>query len=98
MESLFKDCIHEICNIIIAASIFEISQDDRMINVATNSIKEMDNKNDPYYIYNPSNAFYYLLKLNRPETNKILENYSDHNEYLISYNAKQALGMLRLQS
>jgi hypothetical protein len=94
LKNLFNSCTYEMCNLIIATSIFEISNDSSMINRAIDSIKKMDNKNDPYYIYDLSSAFYYLAKFKRPETEMILESYTEHNEMLVSYNAKRHLGIL----
>jgi len=75
----------------IATVIFEISQDAEMVDIAVSLVKEMDNKKDAYYVYKLTSAFYYLAKFKNEKTEQLLKEYSSHPEYLISYNAKQAL-------
>lgn len=75
----------------IAIAIFEISQDAEMVGIAVSLVKEMDNKKDSYYVYKLTSAFYYLAKFKNEKTNQLLKDYASHPEYLISYNAKQAL-------
>jgi hypothetical protein len=75
----------------IATAIFEISCDAEMVNIAINSVKEMDNKRDAYYVYKLTSAFYYLAKFKTEKTEQLIKEYASHPEYLISYNAKQAL-------
>ena len=92
---VLKNLLEE-CNIIdiklsLATSIFEINQDAEMVDIAVGLVKEMDNKKDAYYVYMLSSAFYYLAKFKNEKTQQLLKEYSSHPEYLISYNAKQAL-------
>jgi len=92
---VLKNLLEE-CNIIdiklsLATSIFEINQDAEMVDIAVGLVKEMDNKKDAYYVYMLSSAFYYLAKFKNEKTEQLLKEYSSHPEYLISYNAKQAL-------
>ncbi len=75
----------------IATSIFEINQDIEMVDIAVSSVRQMDNKKDAYYVYQLSKAFDYLAKFNNKKTKQLIEEYTSHPEYLISYNAKQAL-------
>lgn len=75
----------------IATAIFEISQDVEMIDIVVNLVKEMDNKKDAYYVYKLTSAFYYLAKFKNEKTKQLIKEYASHPEYLISYNAKQAL-------
>lgn len=88
----------EVCSVIdikliIATAIFEISHDAEMVDIAVSSVKEMDNKKDAYYVYMLSSAFYYLAKFKTEKTKELIKEYVSHPEYLISYNAKQALGI-----
>lgn len=75
----------------IATAIFEISQDAEMVDIAVSLVKEMDNKKDAYYIYKLTSAFYYLAKFKNEKTKQLIKAYVSHPDYLISYNAKQAL-------
>ncbi len=75
----------------IATAIFEINQDIDMVDIAVSSVKQMDNKKDAYYVYKLTSAFYYLTEFNTEKTKQLIEEYTSHPEYLISYNAKQAL-------
>lgn len=92
---IFKKLL-EVCNDIvirlrIATAIFEINQDAEMVDIAVSSVKEMDNKKDAYYVYKLTSAFYYLAKFKTEKTKQLIKEYASHSEYLISYNAKQAL-------
>jgi hypothetical protein len=78
--------------LIIACSIYEINGDIKMIEIAINTVKQIDNKNNAYYIYSLSSAFYYLAKFKHEKTLKLIKVYLTHPEYLISYNAKEAIG------
>lgn len=66
-----------------------------MINIAINSLKEMDNKNDLYYTDKLIDALYYLQKFNRSETDTVVKLYIDHKDFLVAYNAKRTLGLLQ---
>jgi len=92
LYQLLGKCSENLIKLTIAASIFEINMDTSMIDIATGVIRKIDNKNDAYYVHKLTSAFYYLAKFQEPDTIKLLEEYSRHSEYLISYNAKQALG------
>ena len=78
--------------LIIASSIFEINQDMTMIDVALIAAKAIDNEKDSYYVYKLIPSFYYLAKFENAKTNQFIKSYTSHPEYLISYNAKRALG------
>ena len=79
--------------IMIAVSIFQISADENMIETAICSFKQLDDKKDAYYVYKLVEAFYYLRKFSDPGANKLIEQYVNHPEYLLSYNAKINLGI-----
>jgi len=75
--------------LIVASSIFMINSDVDMIEVAISSFKKMDNRLSPYYTYNLTSGFYYLSKFSTLETNNLIKNYRDHQDYLVSYNSKR---------
>lgn len=87
-----EHCSDAMAKIITAASIFEINNDNTMIDLSINSFKQLDNSKDAYYIYKLVPAFYYLVKFRNSKVNNLIEEYTTHKEYLISCNAKQALG------
>lgn len=93
LKKLLEVCNDIIIKLRIATAIFEINQDDEMVDIAVNSVKQMDNKKDPYYIYKLTSAFYYLAKFKNEKTKQLIKEYTSHPEYLISYNAKKALGI-----
>jgi hypothetical protein len=74
--------------IITAASIFEINTDINMIDLCISSLKELE-ENKAHYVYTLPTAFYYLAKFNDSKLNRIIGEYINHKEYLISYNAKR---------
>jgi len=91
LKKLLKVCNDPIIKLRIATAIFEINQDAEMIDIAISSAKELDNKKSAYYVYELSNAFNYLARFKNEKTKQIIKKYTLHPEYLISYNAKQAL-------
>lgn len=82
-----------IIKLIIAAAIFEIGRENEMIDIAVNSIERIVNQ-DVHNKYVLPSAFYYLAKFNDEKTKQILQDYSSHPDYIISYNAKRYLGMI----
>lgn len=95
LKKLLEKCNDIVIRLGIATAIFEISQDDEMVDIAVNSVKEMDNKRDPYYVYKLISAFHYLAKFKNKKTNQLIKEYISNPEYLISSNAKEALNPLR---
>lgn len=96
LKKLLENLNDDMTKLIISTSIFEINKDSGMIDFALNIIKRIDNKNDPYYIYKLTTAFYYLKKFKSNKIITVLEEYANHNEFLIAYNARQVLGSVRL--
>ncbi|MBK6506530.1 MAG: hypothetical protein IPG02_12885 [Ignavibacteria bacterium] len=73
--------------LIIAHSIFQICQDSKMIDIALEETPE---------ITNPTNLIdilYLLPDFNDERVNAMLNNFRDHQEYLVAYNAARALGL-----
>jgi HEAT repeat protein len=93
LKSLLKDAVNEMTILIIATSIFEISGENEMVGVAISSFKKISQRKDRYYIYGLIATFYYLAKFKNPEINKIIKEYANHKEYLVSYNAKRFLNL-----
>jgi HEAT repeat protein len=93
LKKLLEVCNDIVIRLRIATAIFEISQDAEMVDIAVSSVKEMDNKKDAYYVYKLTSAFYYLAKFKNEKTKQLIKEYTSDPEYLISYNAKQALGL-----
>lgn len=91
LNRLLNKCDDFIIKLCIATSIFEINQNEEMIDIAINSTKQLDNKKSGYYVYNLSSAFYYLAKFKNKKTRALIEEYTSRPENLLSYNAKQAL-------
>ncbi len=91
LNNLLEICSDNMTKLVLSVSIFEINKDASMIDIAINIIRELDNKNNSYYIQNLTSAFYYLIKFKSTKINNIIEKYVNHKEYLISYNAKQVL-------
>jgi len=94
LKNLLENCSNELDKLKIATSIFEINHDNDMVDMAITSLKKIDDKNDSYYVHKLTSSFYYLIKFNKPEVNRIIHEYINHKEYLVSYNAKRALGIL----
>lgn len=88
LYELMESLNNEMAKIIIATSIFEINQDQKMIEKAKASFKTIKDK------FQLISAFHYLVRLQDSEILKLIQNLTTSSDYLISYNAKQALGML----
>ncbi len=94
LKRLLENCNDFNVKLRIATSIFEINQDVEMIDIAINSVRKMDNKEDAYHVYNLSTAFYYLAKFKKEKTEEFIKEYTLHPEYLVSYNAKASLNKM----
>ena len=86
-NELLESLNDEMTKIITATSIFEINQDQKMIEKAKVSFKAIKDK------FKLISAFHYLIRLQDSEISKLIQEYSTNSDYLISYNAKQALGI-----
>lgn len=95
LKKLLGVCNDIVAKLRVATAIFEINKDTEMINIAISIVKEMDNKKDAYYVYKLASAFYCLARFKNEKTNQLIEKYTSHPEFLVSYNAKQALGVLK---
>jgi len=93
LYEFLENCTDIMARIIVSTSIFGINEDYNMISAAIVSFKELDNNKDAYYVYKIISAFYYLIKFKNSDVNSIIEKYVNHKEHLVSYNAKQTLGM-----
>ena len=92
LYTLLDKKIEKSAIIIIAAAIFQINKDNQMLEIAINTFKDLEKIKDSYYIYRLSSMFYYLRKFTNEATDAIIKEYTNHSDYLLSYNAKQALG------
>jgi len=88
IRNSLKICVNKIQRIIIAVSIYKIDQDNDMINVSISAFKQLHNKWD--FVV----AFGYLKGFNDSRINQMIEEYIDHPDFLISYNAKKALNLI----
>ena len=64
-----------------------------MVDIATNAFRKLDDNKDAYYTYKLISAFFYLVKFRNQEVNEMIRKYINHKEYLVSYNAKRAVGV-----
>jgi hypothetical protein len=97
LKDLLKTTINNnIITLILATAIFEINGDNELIGIAVDCVKRMDNKKDSYYTYKLTDAFYCLIKFQNPLTNKIIEGYTNHKDYLVSYNANRVLNNIEI--
>ena len=85
LNNLLEQCSDDMIKIIISSSIFEINKDENMICISINAFKGLDD------MYQKISAFYYLRKFDNTNTDNLIEEYTNHSEYLLSYNAKKAL-------
>lgn len=93
LYELLKKSVDGMAKLILASSIYRINKHKELVKIAISSFKELEKVKDVNYVYRIIPTFYYLSKFQEPKTTKLIEEYSKHSEYLISYNAKQVLGM-----
>ncbi len=93
LMNLLRNSSNEMSKLIIASSIYEINQDNGMVDIATNAFRKLDDNKDAYYTYKLISAFFYLVKFRNQEVNEMIRKYINHKEYLVSYNAKRAVGV-----
>lgn len=91
LYDLLKTSDGGMAKLILASSIYKINRDKELVEIAISSFEELEKNKDTYCVYRLIPAFYYLAKFQESKTTKLLEEYSKNSEYLISYNAKQAL-------
>jgi hypothetical protein len=94
LYELLKKSSDEMTKLILASSIYMVNKDNKLVEIAISSFKEIEKIKDAYYVYRIIPTFYYLSKFKLSETTELIQEYSKHSEYLISYNAKQNLEML----
>jgi hypothetical protein len=84
---MLKEARLPIEKIIIAASIFEIKKDKDLIAVCIHEFQQIQDPNTLVA------SFYYLVRFDDYSTNKLIEHYSNDENYLVSYNAKRAISL-----
>lgn len=71
----------------IAHSIFQICADKKMVEIAVTEIPQISNQYELIHI------IYLLRDFKNDKVNEILNDLRNHKEYLVSYNATQAMGL-----
>lgn len=89
MKNTLPICDNKVQKLIIAAAIFEINKDPEMIDTAIKSFKEIHDS------YGLISSFYPLMKFNDDHINNMIRKYTTDRDYLVSYNAKRALGIIK---
>jgi hypothetical protein len=89
MENSLENCKIQIQKVIIAVSIYEINRDIKMIDAAINAFKQVQEKWDLVFVFS------YLKTFNDNRINEMIKKYIDHPDFLVSYNAKRALGIIK---
>ncbi len=81
-----------IAPIVIASAIYNINHDERMIDIAIEDFRKHQRKFDLIW------GFCYLKKFKNEKANNVIREYVEHPEFLVSYNAKRALGLIKDQT
>jgi hypothetical protein len=71
----------------IAHSIFQICQDNKMIEIVLETMPRITNQ------YELINVLYYLPDFKDKRITELHDNYRNHKEYLVAYNATRYLGL-----
>ncbi len=85
LVNLLQKTSNAMRKIIIATSVFEIDHNDKMALVCADAFSCLGDT------FQKISAFYFLRKFENPITDSIIKENTEHPDYLISYNAKQAL-------
>ena len=93
LYNLLKKASDNMEKLAIAVFIFEIKKDQRLIDIGIEAFKQISNKSSIYAKYSIVSGIHYLKQFEDSKTNNLIREYANHRDYLISYNAKQALGM-----
>ena len=88
MKNALDKCNNQLQRIILARSIFKIDQDYKMIDIAMDSFIRLNNKWDLVF------CFDYLSTFKSDMINAEIKKYINHDDFLISHNAKKALGLI----
>ena len=72
--------------IIIASSIYEIQPDDKLVDIALAAGETLTNW------WDLTSIFHYFAKFKNKRTDDFVRQYFTHKDYLVSYNAKRAVG------
>ena len=83
LYQLLSDEKEKICKIIIAASIYQIDKDPKLVSIALQNAEALTDK------WKLISVFYYLAKFQNEETDNFARRFFDHKDLLISYNAKR---------
>jgi hypothetical protein len=87
LKSLIKKQLPVIETLSVACAIYEIDNDESMIDLA---IKNFEKITDNYTIMA---SFYYLFKFNNDRLDNIIKKFLNHEDYLVSYNAKRFIDL-----
>jgi hypothetical protein len=87
MISSLKNCKNSLQKIIIAISIYKINHENGMIDAAIDAFKQLYKKWDLVFVFS------YLKEFNDKRINEMIKRYIDNPDFLISHNAKRALGL-----
>lgn len=88
MRISLENCTISLQKIIIAVSIYKINHENNMIDVAIDAFKQLYDRMDFIIV------FAYLKEFNNGRINDIIKRYVDNPDFLISHNAKRALGLI----
>jgi hypothetical protein len=89
LRRLLIKCKHGFDKLSIATSIYEICQDKDMIPIAINEFTRFEKRIRIFRNENIMAAFYFLSRFDDEQTKNLIGKYIDHENYLISYNAKR---------
>ena len=73
--------------VIIAHAIYQICQDEKMIDVVLTETQRITNQHELIEV------FYLIAQFRDERINTLLHTYRDHHEYLVAYNATRALAL-----
>lgn len=89
MLTSLENCENNLQKVIIAVSIYKINHEDNMINVAAEAFKQLHKKWDLVFVFS------YLKEFKDKRINDMIKEYINNPDFLISHNAKRALGIIK---
>lgn len=77
------------------AALYRLTQDRTLLAPALDCFRALEARADAYRVYALLGGLYYLAQFEGPEVDLVLETYTHHTDFLLSYNATRARSMPR---
>ncbi len=91
MQAFLARCPEPVTRLGAADALYRLTRDGALLGVALEAFRCVEAHQDAYQVYALLPCFYYLSSFEGVEVDSVLAAYAHHANYLVSYNAKQAM-------